>query len=487
MEQIFKDVARAAIAAAKKAGASYADCRAVQTERESISTRNGSAASRLGDTQGFGVRVIADGAWGFSSSSLLTLAEAEAVAKEAVAIAQASSLTTAKPVELAPVEAYKARWVTPYLFDPFEIPLSEKVELLLKIDEVLRREKKVRVATGSFSCQWERQIFASTEGSFIEQHLLTTGVGYAATAVDENGIQRRSYPNSFRGQHQNMGYELVHNWDLLGQAPRIASEAAALLTAPVCPSGQKDIILDSSQIGLQVHESCGHPIELDRVFGTEANYAGRSFLTTEKLGKFQYGSKHVHLTADSTATGGLGTFGYDDEGVPAQKWDIVKDGLFVGYLTSRETAPRIGLKHSQGTMRAAGWNRIPLIRMNNVSLQPGKGSLEDLIGDTKDGIYMETNRSWSIDQLRYNFQFGCELAYEIKNGKKGRLLRNPTYQGITPEFWGSCDAVCGPEEWTLWGTPNCGKGQPGQTAATGHGASPARFRNVKVGVTRAKR
>jgi TldD protein len=487
MDQIFKDVAGSAIRAAKKAGASYADCRAMTTERESISTRNGAAASRIQENQGFGVRVIADGAWGFSSSSVVTLAEAEAVAREAVAIARASSLTTAIAVKLAPVEPFQAHWVTPYHFDPFDVPLSTKVELLLKIDSALRREKKVRVATGSFSCQWEHQIFASTEGSFIEQHLLTTGIGYAATAVDSNGIQRRSYPNSFRGQHKNMGYELVHRWKLLEEAPRVASQAAALLTADVCPSGRKDIILDSSQIGLQVHESCGHPIELDRVFGTEANYAGRSFLTTEKLGKFQYGSKHVHLTADSTATGGLGTFGYDDEGVAAQKWDIVKEGRFVGYLTSRETAPVIGLPHSQGSMRAAGWNRIPLIRMNNVSLQPGHGSLDDLIGDTKDGLYMETNRSWSIDQLRYNFQFGCEAAWEIKNGKKGRLLRNPTYQGITPEFWGSCDGVCGPEEWILWGTPNCGKGQPGQTAATGHGASPARFRNVKVGVTHAKR
>lgn len=482
----FKELAQAAIDAARKAGASYADCRVIRKEYEGVSCRNGVTGTSLNEDQGFGIRVIAQGAWGFSSSSYLTLKEVEKVAQAAVAIAKASSMTIAQPVKLAPVQAYKAKWTTPFLFDPFKIPLSQKVGLLLEVDELLRKNKAIRVARGHYRAHWEHQVFASTEGSLIEQHLLTTGIGCDVTAVDDNGIQRRSYPNSFRGQFQNKGYELVQEWDLKGNAERLSDEAAALLKAPVCPSGQYDLILGSSQLGLQVHESCGHPIELDRVFGTEANYAGRSFLTTEKLNNFQYGSKHVHLTADATATAGLGTFGYDDEGVPAQKWDIVRDGQFVGYLTSRETAPMVGLKHSQGAMRAAGWNRIPLIRMNNVSLQPKKGRLEDLIADTKRGIYMETNRSWSIDQLRYNFQFGCELAWEIKDGKKVRMLKNPTYQGMTPEFWNSCDAVCGPEEWILWGTPNCGKGQPGQTAATGHGASPARFRNVKVGVIRGK-
>jgi TldD protein len=247
-----------------------------------------------------------------------------------------------------------------------------------------------------------------------------------------------------------------------------------------------DVILDGSQLGLQIHESCGHPAELDRVFGSEANFAGGSFLTTDKLGKFRYGSPIVNLTADATAPFGLGTFGYDDEGVPAQRWDIVKEGVLAGYLTSRETAPRIGLERSQGSMRADGFSRIPLIRMVNVSLQPGEWDPEALIADTKRGIYMETNRSWSIDQLRYNFQFGTEVGWLIENGKKTKLVKNPTYQGITPEFWGSCDAICGPKHWTLWGTPNCGKGQPQQAMTTGHGASPARFRNVKVGVVRGR-
>lgn len=479
-------IAAMAIKEATDAGASYADCRAITLDRESVSTRNGEVGTRRNEAAGFGVRVIADGAWGFSSSSRCTTDEIRRVARSAVGIAKASALTAAAPVKLAPVEVVKARWVTPFLFDPFDIALPKKVELLQEVDEALRSVDKVRVARAHFSCQWERQAFASSEGSRISQDLLQTGIGYSATAVGNGRIQTRSFPNSFRGQHKCMGWELVDRWKPVANARRVAKEAVALLDAPLCPAGERTIILDSSQLGLQVHESCGHPIELDRVFGSEANYAGRSFLTVDKLGKYSYGSKHVHLTADSTATGGLGTFGYDDEGVPAQRWDIVREGRFVGYLTSRETAPMIGLSASQGAMRADGWNRTPLIRMNNVSLQPDLAgpTLDELIADTKDGVYMETNRSWSIDQLRYNFQFGCELGWEIKNGKKVRMLANPTYQGITPEFWGSCDAVCGPSDWILWGTPNCGKGRPGQTAATGHGASPARFRKVKVGVTR---
>jgi len=302
-----------------------------------------------------------------------------------------------------------------------------------------------------------------------------------AYAVGEGEVQQRSYPSSWGRQQVTAGWETVVGWDLPGNAERVASEAVALLTADPCPSGTGDIILSGEQVALQIHESCGHPIELDRVYGTEAAYAGTSFLTTEKLNNFRYGSEVVNITADSERPNGLGTFGWDDEGVPAQSTPIVKEGEFVGYLMSRETAPRLGLT-SNGCMRASGWNRIPLIRMTNVSLEPGTWSLEDLIADTDDGIYMETNRSWSIDDRRYNFQFGTEMGYEIKNGKLGKMLRNPTYTGITPEFWNSCDAICGEEEWVMWGTPNCGKGQPSQVAHTGHGAAPARFRNVQIGI-----
>jgi TldD protein len=295
-------------------------------------------------------------------------------------------------------------------------------------------------------------------------------------------MQRRSYPSSFDGQFENRGYEMVHELPLVENAPKIGTEAVQLLSAEQCPRGQMDLILGSSQLALQIHESCGHPTELDRALGSELNYAGGSFLTTDKLGTFKYGSPIVNITADSVSPGGVGTFGYDDEGVPAQKWDLVKDGMFVGYLTSKETAAAVGEARSRGAMRAQGWHRIPLIRMNNVSLQPGEWTLDDLVADTANGVYMEINRSWSIDQLRYNFQFGTEIGWLIENGKMTRMLKNPTYQGLTPEFWGSCDAICDFKHWVQWGLPNCGKGEPGQTISTGHGASPARFRNVQVGV-----
>jgi TldD protein len=328
------------------------------------------------------------------------------------------------------------------------------------------------------------QLFVSSLGSEIHQLKTQTGAGFVATSFAGNEIQKRSYPNSFGGQYQTKGYELVEELDLLANAPRIAEEAVALHRADQCPAGVKDVILGGSQLGLQIHESIGHPIELDRVLGTEANFAGMSFLTLEKLGKLKYASKIVNVVADATPAHGpgLGTFAYDDEGVPAQSTPIIKDGLFVGYLTSRETAAAVSQPRSNGSMRAEGWNRIPLIRMTNVSLLPGTWSFDDLIADTDDGIYMETNRSWSIDDRRYNFQFGTEIGWEIKGGKRTRMLKNPSYGGITTEFWNSCDAICGPQFWMLWGTPNCGKGQPMQTMGTGHGASPARFRKVKVGV-----
>jgi TldD protein len=265
-------------------------------------------------------------------------------------------------------------------------------------------------------------------------------------------------------------------------AERIREEAIALLSAAPCPEGEFDLILAGDQLALQVHESCGHPTELDRVLGTEISYAGGSFLTLDKLGKYRYGSEIVNIVADATIPESIGSFGYDDEGVPAQRNHLVQEGILVGYLTSRETAPLIG-RRSGGCMRAQSWNHIPLIRMVNINLEPISSgpTLEELIADTAHGILMQTNKSWSIDDLRLNFQFGCELAWEIKGGKKVRLLKNPVYTGITPEFWQSCDAICGEGEWKVWGLPNCGKGEPPQTMHVAHGTAPARFRKVKIG------
>jgi len=457
------------------------DIRIIRTQYESISAKN-EKVSDIGRTEdeGFGVRVIADGAWGYASSSLVTRSEIERVSAAAVDIARASATLKREDVNLAPEEPHVDVWRTPFDKDPFHIPLETKIDLLLRINAEMMKVKDIKVARSQMRFVRELQFFANNEGSFIEQELLRSGAGYSATAVGDGDMQIRSFPDSHGGQFMCKGYELVEELPLLENAEATAEEASALLRAPKCPEKKTDLILGGSQLVLQIHESVGHPTELDRVLGTEANYAGTSFVTIDKLGKLQYGSPIVNIVADSTIPHGLATVGYDDEGVQAQRWHIIENGIFVGYLTSRETAPVIGEERSRGAMRADGWQRIPLIRMTNISLMPGEWTLDDLIADTKDGIYMDTNRSWSIDQQRLNFQFGAEIAWEIKNGKKTQMLKNPVYQAITPVFWNSCDAICNEDHFVLWGLANCGKGQPGQTAEMSHGAAPARFRNVQV-------
>jgi TldD protein len=480
-----KDFAQRALDTALARGATYVDVRVVDIRQRYLSTKNGQCAQvRESQSCGLGIRAIADGAWGFASTDDLTRASVDKAAALAVEIGRSSALAKKQDVRLAPEEKIADRWAGRCQIDPFTVPVSSCLDLLLKVDGELRKVKGVTLAEALMDFRRLEQLFLSSLGTEIYQVKTQTGAGFVATSFCDNEIQKRSYANSFGGQYQTKGYELVEELDLLGNAPRIAEEAVALHRCEQCPAGVKDIILGSSQLGLQIHESIGHPIELDRVLGTEANFAGMSFLTLEKLRKLKYASDIVNVVADATPAHGpgLGTFAYDDEGVPAHATPIIKDGLFVGYLTSRETAAAVGDTRSNGAMRAESWNRIPLIRMTNVSLLPGAWKLEDLIADTDDGIYMETNRSWSIDDRRHNFQFGTEIGWEIKGGKKTRMLKNPSYGGITTDFWNSCDAICGPEYWTLWGTPNCGKGQPMQTMGTGHGAAPARFRKVQVGV-----
>ncbi len=480
-----KEFAQMALDTALTRGATYVDVRINDIRQRYLSTKNGlPSQARESQSVGLGVRVIADGAWGFVATDDLTQATVDRAAARAVEIARASALSKKQDVQLATEVKIVDHCQSPCRIDPFTVPVSSCLDLMLKVDAELRKVQGVTLAEMLMDFRRIEQLFLSSLGSEIHQRRTQTGVGYVATSFAANEIQRRSYPNSFGGQYQTKGYELVEELDLLGNAPRIGEEAVALHRSDQCPAGVKDIILGGSQLGLQIHESIGHPIELDRVLGAEANFAGTSFLTLEKLGALKYASDIVNVVADATPAHGpgLGTFAYDDEGVPGQATSIIRDGIFTGYLTSRETAAAVGQPRSNGTMRAEGWNRIPLIRMTNVSLLPGTWKLEDLIADTEDGIYLDTNRSWSIDDRRYNFQFGTEVGWEIKGGKKTRLLKNPTYGGITTEFWNSCDAICGPEYWTLWGIPNCGKGQPMQTMGTGHGTSPARFRKVQVGV-----
>jgi TldD protein len=373
------------------------------------------------------------------------------------------------------------QYKTPVSIDPFDIAPETKLNLLLKADEIIRRNKRVKISEAFMGSYKTEKIFASTEGSYIAQEIVECGAGIAATAIEGSEVQVRSYPNSFRGNFATQGYEWIEKLALQTEAERIAEEASQLLSAKPCPSKVTTLILDNSQLALQIHESIGHPIELDRILGTEASYAGTSFLSPERVSHFKYGSELVNIFADATYPGGLGTFGYDDEGIKAQRVPIISHGILVNLLTSRETAHHLG-KESNGTMRADGWNRIPLIRMTNINLEPGDWTLEQMIADTEEGLFLTTNRSWSIDDKRINFQFGTEIGWEIKGGKLGEMVKNPTYTGITPNFWNSCDAIANRDHWQMWGTPNCGKGEPGQVAHVGHGAAPARFRNVQVGV-----
>jgi TldD protein len=481
-----KQIANWALNVATMCGASYADGRIVNQRSRALTTKNGKVGSASdAESEGMSVRVLADGAWGFAASEDLSRAGVEATAARAVEIARASAQVKQQDVRLAPEKSLTAEWITPHEIDPFSIPVEQNIALLLRIDSELRSVEGVTLAETNLNFNREEHWFVSSEGTDIHQTKYSAGAGYAAYAFAGNEIQKRSYPNSYGGQWQNKGYELIEELKLVENARRIAEEAVALHHADRCPEGTFDIILDSSQLGLQIHESIGHPIELDRVLGMEANFAGTSFLTLDKLRTLRYGSEMVNVVADARQEHGpgLGTFGFDDEGVPAQCTPIITHGLFTGYLSSRETAHTIGESRSGGTLRAEGWNRLPMIRMTNISLLPGDKPLrlEQLIAATDRGVLMQTNRSWSIDDKRYNFQFGCEIGWEIKNGKRVRMLKNPSYSGITTEFWNSLDAICSREEWTLWGTPNCGKGQPQQVMGTGHGAAPSRFRGIKVG------
>jgi TldD protein len=463
-------------------GASYADVRAVQTTSEALTLR-GEVVEALdsSDSIGVGVRVLANGAWGYAATASLDLNEVVSCARLALDVARAGATTIAKPVELVPEPVHAAEWRTPIAIDPFEVPLEDKVGLLSSATTQMQRVEGVHVARGTMDAQRVHTLFSSTEGSAIDQTIFHTGAGIEATAVDGDEVQTRSYPGSFRGHLEAAGYETVERMRLVENAQQCAEEAVALLRAPACPAKETTVVLDGHQVMLQVHESVGHPTELDRVLGMEAAFAGTSFVGIEDTGILQYGSDLITIQSDGTSPGGLGTFGFDDEGVEAQCVDLIRDGVLVGFQTSRETAAAAGNDRSNGTMRAEGWENFPLIRMTNINLLPQQGSLDDLLADVDDGVYMATNKSWSIDDKRKNFQFGCEIGWEIKNGKLGRMLKNPRYTGITPVFWGSCDAVAGEDEWRMWGTPNCGKGQPGQTMRVGHGTSPARFRNVAVG------
>jgi TldD protein len=458
--------------------------RFVEERGERLRVRDGRPEQAATDTsRGVGIRVLGAKAWGFACTADTTEAALVGAAGKALAIARASAAVARVPVAFPEQAASQGRYESPVAIDPLTVPLETK---LATLDAPVRalRAGDPRLVSAEAWMDWTRQTkrLVTTEGTDVTQSFSYGACGMHVFALGADGVsQRRSYPTWQGGDGFQGGWERIAALDLGAHVDRVRDEALALLVAPPCPARTTSLLLESSQLGLQIHESCGHPTELDRALGSEITLAGGSFLQPSMLGRLRYGSPLVTLVADATSPGGNGTFGWDDEGVPAGKRALVDGGVFVDYLSSRETAAALG-RASTGTMRADGWNRAPIIRMVNVSLEPGPaGTLDDLVADTADGLLVATDRSWSIDDIRLNFQFSCEIAWEIKHGKKTRILRDPFYTGITPRFWNACDAVCGPSEWRLWGITSCGKGDPMQVMHVGHGAAPARFRDVTVG------
>jgi len=462
-------------------GADYADVRFERYAHESLTVENGAVKSiSLFESAGIGIRVLIRGSWGFASTPHLTAARMKHAASQAMSIAKASASINKKPLSLAAVTPIKAVHRSSWQIDPFDVPLSKKLDYLLWATNTLQGPAAIKRATGHMDFFKRTKYFVSTEGAEIEQHLVESGAGLEAVAQQGNEVQIRSYPNSHHGALAQAGFEYVKQLDLVGGAKTIQTEVLHLLRADAPKSGATTLILDPTQVVMQLHESCGHPVELDRVLGQELTYAGGSFLTTDRIGSFRYGSERVNIVADALAPGGAGSFGFDDEGVPAQRVDLVRDGMFVGYLSSRECAAKLGLPTS-GAMRAELWDAPPLVRMTNVNLEPGDATLDELLHGIKHGYLLSTNKSWSIDDKRLNFQFTTEIAWEIANGKLGAIVKNPLYTGITPEFWRRCTGMTNRDTWRLWGVPNCAKGEPMQLMHVGHGAPFARFDGVLVG------
>jgi TldD protein len=468
-----RDLCANALDNAVAAGASYAEARAIVGRDQTVATRGGTVASvNDQESEGIGVRVLVDGAWGFACDRRLTEEGAREAARLACDFARAAA--TGRERRLEPVEPRSVEYRSDVRVDPFSVSIADKVALCLRAEEGMQQPGIV-VTVARLRAFREHKVLMTTDGVEADQERIECGGGIEAIAAADGVVQTRSYPSGSGGRSSQAGWEFVDELGLDREAPRVGEQAVALTRAPVCPTGRMTVVLDPDQLTSQLHESVGHPTELDRIHGTEAAYAGTSFLSPGDLGSLQYGSELMQVTADATLRQGLGSFAVDDEGFPARKEAVVESGVLRAFTSSRELG-------GGGSMRAEGWSRMPLVRMTNLSLEPGEGSFDELLDGVSEGVYLETNKSWSIDDKRLNFQFGTEIAWEIKDGNLGGMLRDATYTGITPPFWRSMDAVAGPEEWVVIGITNCGKGQPGQAAHMSHGASPARFRDVEVGV-----
>jgi len=475
------DIIKRALAAAKKAGASYADIRIVRHRRESISSREDRIERvSFSEEYGAGVRVLRGGAWGFAATPNVTLAEVERIARAAVEIAKANEKLLKRPVQLAPVAPNVDVWQTALTKDPFKIPLEDKAELLLAIDREAMKVKGVKFVNAYFAANAEWKLFASTDAAYIEQEIMRVGCGYSVTATDDKRGEFESRGSTFAPRQA--GWEYIETAPLVAEARKIGEQAVEKLHAPSVEPGKRDVILDPSHLWLTIHESIGHPTELDRALGYEANFAGTSFATPDKLGKLRIAAPALTFYADKTTPGALATCGYDDDGVATQRWNLIDKGMFVAYQTTREQAGWVNEKASRGSCYADSYASFPFQRMPNVSLAPEakEHSLEDIVAATDDGIIIVGNGSYSIDHQRFNFQFGGQAFWEVKKGKRTRMLKDVAYQANTIEFWNACDQLGGPASWQLYGSLSDGKGEPTQNNAVSHGCPAARFRKVNV-------
>lgn len=496
-----KALADTALNVARSSGATYADVRIGRYLNQFINTRE-NKIQNITSTESFGVgiRVIANGTWGFASTNLVTEDGIKKATERAVAIAKANSKFQTEPVQLAPVQGYgEVSWKTPIQKNAFEVPVKEKIELLLGANAAALKGGASFVTSNLFQVN-EQKYFASTDGSYIDQDVHRIWPSFNVQAIDRAAGKFKSRQEM--AAPVGMGYEYLipkaedklqgpggmvlyrNSYDMIEDATIAARQAKEMISAKSVEPGKYDMVLEPNHLGLTIHESVGHPLELDRILGYEANYAGTSFATLDKLksGTFNYGSKAVNIFADKTQPGSLGAVGYDDEGVKCKRWDLIKDGIFVNVQAIRDQAHILGQKESHGCCYSQSWNDVQFQRMPNVSLAPGREpySSDQMIKDVEKGIYIAGRGSYSIDQQRYNFQFGGTVFYEIKNGQIAGMLNDVAYQSNTQEFWNSCAKVCDEKDYRLFGSFFDGKGQPSQVSAVSHGSSTSRFNGVNV-------
>jgi TldD protein len=458
----------------------YADARLIECEElRSYAQRGADPDERIESNIGIGVRVLVNGQWGFAARPFADLGDARAAA--ARALDSAISLAgQGKPVDLPAQPPASGRYATEAGEDPFAVSAAHRQELLTSWLSAAGAPAQIAAAQAGINAKRQHRHFASTEGSRQHQHFVETGAMLMVTAAGHGDVQRRSYPNSFHGSTAAAGWDYLASLNMLDNAARVGEEAVALLTAPVAPPGHADVVIGAQQVSLQIHESSGHALELDRILGDEANYAGTSFIRPGDVGSLRYGSPAVNITSDPTVPGTRGSFAFDDEGTPARRAALIEAGIVRNTLSNRDSAARSGLANT-GAARSDGWAYLPVCFSTHVFLEPGEGSLDELLARMGDGYYIDDNRSWSIDNQRLNFQFGTEVAYEVRGGKRGRLMKNFSYGGVTPQFWGSVEAVAGPQEFRSFGYP-CGKGEPKQWGFLSHGAAPMLVRNLRIGV-----